>query len=247
MNEGMRDCGKASNGRYVQGCRCDACRHAHVMAWKARELRKLTGKTYYVDAAPVRERLLALYAMGYSKRELERYGISGSTQHALTHGHNRTKRPTTRVRRETAERLEAVRGRRLSPHQRVPADAAALMVRRWHDGGLPLVEVARRCGLDRQVVDGLYHGRRKAVSAATLLAMLDHREELDDMTRPAPRRSYAGALHKKLSDWEVEEAYAEHKAGKTYKALAARYHTYTKALQRAFHKLELREEEACRA
>lgn len=247
MNEGVRDCGSASNGRYVQGCRCDACRHTHAMARKARELRSLTGRTYFVDAEPVRQRLLALYSMGYTKREIERFGVSGSTQYALIHAHNRSGKPLGRVRRETAEKLASVSGRRLSPNQRVPADAAALMVRDWHGSGIPLVRIATTCGLDRQVADDLYHGRSRSVKAKTLMALLDHKEELDDMARPEPRRSYAGTLHKNLSDWEVEEAYAEHKAGKTLGALAARYHTYTKALKRAFDKLEEREATPCRA
>lgn len=247
MNEGVKDCGSASNGRYVQGCRCDACRHAHVMAWKVRELRSITGRTYFVDAEPVRQRLLALYSMGYTRREIERFGVSRSTQYALIHAHNRSGKPLGRVKRETAEKLARVRGRRLSPNQRVPADAAALMVRDWHDSGIALAQIAKRCGLDRQIVDSLYHGRSQSVKAATLLALLDHKEELDDTARPEPRRSYAGTLHKKLSDWEVEEAYAEHKAGKTMGALAARYHTYTKALKRAFDKLEEKEAVPCRA
>ena len=220
MNEGTADCGRASNGRYVQGCRCDACRHAHVMAWKARELRNLTGKTYYVDAEPVRERLLSLYAMGYTRREIERFGVSGSTQYALTHAHNRSGRPLTRVRRETADKLAAVRGRRLTKGQRVPADAAAHMIRGWHGAGTPLAQIAARCDLDRQVVDDIYHGRSRQVRAETLLALLDHKDELDDMTRPGPRRSYKDTLTASLSDWEVEEAYARRESGVTLSVLA---------------------------
>lgn len=246
MNEGTRDCGRASNGRYVKGCRCDACRHAHVMAWKARELRNLTGETYFVDAEPVRERLLELYAMGYSRREIERFGVSGSTQYALAHAHNRSGRPLTRVRRTTAERLAEVRGRRLSKGQRVPADAARLMVSTWADTGVPIARISRVTGLDRQVLDGLRHGRSRQVKAETLLALLDHRDELDDLARPEPRRSYSGTLHRTLSDWEVEEAYARHRAGATIGALARAYHTYGKALRRAFERLEERRE-PCRA
>jgi len=247
MNEGVKDCGKASNGRYVQGCRCDACRTAHTTAQKMGIWRNENGRTYFVDAGPVRERLLALYDLGYTKRELIRYGVSDSTQRALVHSHHRTGKPIKRVRRETAEKLAAVRGRKLSPGQRVPADAAALMVRTWHDSGVPLVRIANACGLDRGVVDSIYHGKQEQVKASTLVVLLRHKDELDDMARPEPRRSYAGTLHKTLSDWEVEEAYAEHKAGKTMGALAARYHTYTKALERAFDKLEEREATPCRA
>lgn len=238
MNEGMADCGHASNGRYAQGCRCDACRHAHVMAWKARELRNLTGETYFVDAEPVRDRLLSLYAMGYSRRELERFGISGSTQYALVHRHNRSGRPLTRVRRETADKLAAVRGRRLSKGQRVPADAAAHMVREWHDAGIPLAQIAARCGLDRQAVDNLYHGRSRQVKAETLLALLGHKEEIDDLTSPAPRRSYKDTLSATLSDWEVEEAYQRHRSGTMLGVLAKQYRTSAKSLRRAFDRLE---------
>ena len=247
MNEGMRDCGRASNGRYVQGCRCDACRHAHATAGKARELRAIEGRPYFVDAAPVRERLISLYAMGYTQREIERYGVSRSVQGGLMRGHHRTGKPVRRVRRETAEKLAAVRGRRLTPGERVPAGAARLMVRGWADAGVPVARIERVTGVDRQTLDRLRHGDGDKVQARTLLALLDHKDELDDMARPGPRRSYAGTLHKKLSDWEVEEAYAEHRAGKTLGELATRYHTYRKALQRSFRKLREREATPCRS
>ena len=247
MADAITDCGRASNGRYVQGCRCDACRAAHTTAQKMGKWRNANGKTYFVDAGPVRERLLALYALGYTSRELERYGVNRATQRALVHAHNRTGKPVKRVKRETAEKLEAVRGRKLTPSQRVPADAAMLMVRTWHDSGLPLVRIAEVCGLQRDIVDSLYHGKQRQVKAGTLATILRHKGELDDMASPDPRRSYANTLHKKLSDWEVKEAYEERKAGKTMKELAARYHTYTKALRRAFDKLEEREATPCRA
>lgn len=181
MNEGMPDCGRASNGRYVSGCRCDACRAAHTREWKRREWRNLTGRTYYVDAEPVRRRLEELYAMGYTRRELDRMGIHKSCQYNLTTAHHRTGRPVERVRRETAERVMAVSGRKLAPHQLVRAEAAEALVRRWAEMGVPVARIARETGINRQTLDKLRHGRERRVRAETLLALLDHRNALDGL------------------------------------------------------------------
>ena len=78
------------------------------------------------------------------------------------------------------------------------------------------------------------------MKAETLMALLDHKDELDDLTRPAPRRSYGETLSASLSNWEIEEAYARHKAGVTLSVLSMQYHVGPEHLRRAFGKLEER-------
>lgn len=90
--EGMEDCGRSSHGRYVTGCRCDACKAANAAYERERKLRKVRedcgAPSMWVDAAPVRDRLLALYAQGYTAKEVERLcGVGHTTQYGITHRH----------------------------------------------------------------------------------------------------------------------------------------------------------------
>lgn len=181
MNEGLTDCGRASNARYhLEGCRCDACKRAERLARKARELRLAEGRPEFVDAEPARQRLAELKAMGYTDKEIERIsGVGHTVQYSLTHRHWRTGEPVRRCRRETFEALMAVRGRNLTSGQKVDARAATALVRRWLQAGLPVMEVSRVAGVDRQVLDALNHGRRDFVQWRTLRSLLAAKDELD--------------------------------------------------------------------
>lgn len=174
-------CEKPSNARYVAGCRCPGCRAAHAKAYNLREMRNARGESYLVDAEPVRARIRALYAVGYSVRELDRMGISRSTQRNLTVRHHRTGKPVERVRRATAEKVYAVSGRCLARHTRVPADAARLLLGKWREAGIPIARVARATGISRHTLDPILHHRVDQVNADTLLALLSHKTEIDDM------------------------------------------------------------------
>lgn len=192
MNEGMADCGKASNGRYVsQKCRCDKCRAAHRAAYHARRQRNKTGQTYFVDAGPVREKLDRLYAAGYGVKELNRMGVPDSTQRALMYAHQRTGRPIKHVKREIALRIDEIAGRDLAPAQVIPGDAAVYLVRRWADSGVSVAVISRETGINRQTLDALRHGRRTRVKAKTLEVLLEHRERLDRLST-----AKYGSIHK---------------------------------------------------
>lgn len=246
MNDGLSDCGHASNGRYSQGCRCDACKAAHSKAWKMREWRNITGNTYFVDAEPVREHVKRLYALGYTRNELVRVGVPKSTLNALVNGHPRTGEPTTRIKRETAERIFAIKGRRLKQCQLVNASAATMMVRGWHDAGVSVAEMVRVTGLSRSTLDNIVHEKVDTVYAGTLICLLDHKQDLDiladDARNPNPTRTRGSSIMKTHSDWEVEEMYHERIGGMTYAEVATRHGTNEKALQRAFKKLRERKE-----
>lgn len=243
----MKDCGNASNSNYTRGCRCDACRAAHTRAAKVRELRNASGNTYYVDAEPIREHIVKLFALGYTKKELMRMGIPGSTIRNLMTRHHRSGKPTTRMRREMAERILAIKGRRLGKHQLVDARAARVLLTGWRDAGVSVAEIKRVTGLSRSALDNIIHGRTTEVYAETLVCLLSHKPDLDlrveDMRERNARRSYRDTLMATHSDWEVEEMYRLHLNGMTYAEISTRYGTYKKALCRAFKKLKEREVE----
>lgn len=100
--QGLADCGRASNGRYVAGCRCDACKAARAAYERGRERARGYGRpTEFVDAEPVRAKVRQLQAQGYTYAEMERLaGVPHSTLHGLMCRHWRTGRPVKRCRRE---------------------------------------------------------------------------------------------------------------------------------------------------
>jgi AraC-like DNA-binding protein len=206
-----------------------------------REWRNITGNTYFVDAEPVREHVKRLYALGYTRNELVRMGVPKSTLDALMNSHHRTGKPITRIKRETAERIFAVKGRRLGQHQHVDASAAIMMVGGWRDAGVCVAEMARVTGLSRSTLDRIVHAKVDEVRAETLVCLLDHKQDLDmmaeDARNPNPRRSHANTLMATHSDWEVREMYREHIGGMTYAEIATRHRANKKSLQRAFRKI----------
>ena len=190
---GVDDCGAASHGRYVQGCRCGACRAANAAYERERKMRRVREEcgepSMWVDAAPVRAMLLRLYGEGYTRREIERLsGVGRTQQYQIVHRHWRTGRPVGRVLRKTKDALAAIRGgrRSLTAGQRVDASWMAGWVREYAERGLSVAEMSRTCGIDRAVLDALRHGRRSRVEARTLHAFVRAVPELD---RKAGRRT----------------------------------------------------------
>ena len=184
--EATDDCGAASHGRYVQGCRCRACREANAAYERERKIRRTREEcgapTMWVDAEPVRRTLVKLYAQGYTAREIERLsGVGHTQQYQIVHRHWRTGKPVKRVLRKTKDALMAMRGgrRSLTAGQRVDASWMAGWVREYAERGLSVAEMSRTCGVDRQTLDALRHGRRKAVQARTLHAFVAAKPELD--------------------------------------------------------------------
>lgn len=101
-------CERPSRGRYIQGCRCDACRAANNAYEKQRvkdvAKEKWGAKVpYFTDAEPVRDHLNRLLENGYTKRGIVRdYGIPRATIHNIMTAHGRTGRPVERVKTVTA-------------------------------------------------------------------------------------------------------------------------------------------------
>ena len=98
------------------------------------------------------------------------------------------------VRRETKDAIFAIRGRRsLSGHQIVSARWMADQVARYLSLGMSVAGLSRVTGIDRQVFDGLVHGRRRGVNASTLHAFVKAKPALDSML----------ADHGRREGWEV--------------------------------------------
>jgi transposase len=230
FNEGLADCGQASHARYVIGrCRCDACKAANREYERERRRRKAYGRDGMVDAAPVRARLLALYAAGYTTREVERIsGVGHTVQYNIVHRHWRTGSPVTRCKRENAEAIMAVRGRNLTPFERVSAGPAIALVRRWMQAGLSGAEVARVSGVDRQEVYHLNYGDRQLVQWRTLRALVESRDELDARCprKPRERAKRTKVLKpnsRRLTDGQVRMMRVDRARGDRIADIAARY------------------------
>lgn len=173
--QGSEDCGRPSHARYVQGCRCARCKEANAAYERERQRRKARvewgEKPAFVDAAPVRERLLELRAMGYTVKEIERIsGVGHTEQYQITVRHWRSGKPVRKVKRKTAEAVMAIEPgkRRLSAGQRVPGTWMGCKVRGWKDAGLSVARISRETGIDRQVLDRVSRRYGQRVEAATL-------------------------------------------------------------------------------
>ena len=172
--------------RYVAGrCRCDECRRAAREHARDMNRRKAYGRELFVDAELARQRLAELLAMGYSRKEICRLsGVGHSWMHSLEHFHPRTGEPVTRCKRSNYDALLAIGGRRLASGQKVPAEPAMAIVRRLKAAGMPVAEMARVTGVNRQTLDALLHGRRTFTSARTLDAIV---RNLDELWARAPK------------------------------------------------------------
>lgn len=188
-----------TRSRYNSGCRCDECRRANREYERRRTMTRIAvecgAPSPMVDAEPVRRRILDLLAAGYSRREICRIsGLARTTLHSITTAHHRSGKPVKMVRRETKDAIFAIRGRRsLSGHQVVSARWMADQVARYLSLGMSVAGLSRVTGIDRQVLDGLVHGRRRGVNASTLHAFVRAKPALDSML----------ADHERRDGWEV--------------------------------------------
>lgn len=165
----MSECGNPSRGRYVQGCRCDACREANRLYHRANQRKNLlieVGRDVsgFVEAEPVRRKVRHLVSQGYTLREICRLsGVSRTTMSQLMGAHWRTGKPVKRCRRETKDAICAIKGRRnLRARTLVDAEVMAGNVREWAEWLTPL-EIADALRIKRDTVYRLLHGQRRVL------------------------------------------------------------------------------------
>lgn len=174
-----------TRSRYSSGCRCAECRRANCEYEKRRVRRRAHEKLGYpaamVDAAPVRERLLRLYASGYSEKEVVRLtGLARSTLRSITKRHHRSGRPVQRVRRETKDAIFSIRNRRaLKPAQLVDAEWFSEWADEYARRGLTIREMESITGIDYQVLRRLTNERPGKIEGKTAYAFLAAKPALD--------------------------------------------------------------------
>ena len=165
----MTDCGHASHGRYVGGCRCDACRAANAAYERGRVRRRAYGRLDRVDAEPVREHVRYLMRRGYSQKEICRVArIPRTSLRALMSAHHRTGRPVERMSRENAARILAIDGdrRSLGRHQLVQTRMVTDLPR-LKAAGVSVAAMSRASGIDRQTLDRIMNKGQRTVRAET--------------------------------------------------------------------------------
>lgn len=183
-NIGVSDCGTTHSTSYARGCRCDACKADHNLRQKRQRLRKIRGEDdYYVDPKPTRERILLLRQLGYSNKELVRFGVNNVNRILYGDG---------LIRRSTERKVTEVYGRRLTDNQHVDKSAVLFMVNRWHELGVSDGEMARLSGMCRQTISGIRNGERKRVAAKTLGRLLKAKPLIDEL---AIRKKKEGLTH----------------------------------------------------
>lgn len=184
--QGLADCGRASNGRYVAGCRCDACKAARSAYERGRARTRATaGRPSSWTPSPCAPRFGSCRRRATPTPRWSAWRASPTPRSTGSCArHWRTGRPVKRCRRELKDRLCSIKGqRRLSQAQRVDASWMAEQLRSYRLHGVSAAEMARRIGCDRQVVDALLHGKRGRVRAETLYKFMLAKPGLDEMRK----------------------------------------------------------------
>lgn len=178
----MRDCGRASRGRYIGGCRCDACRKANRDY--ERKTRLYGFESGFVDAEPVRERIGRLVGMGWTKREICRAAdVPRSTMYALTRKHNRTGKPVAKVNAEVADRIMKLDKRRLKAGQLVSARRMRNVLLECSAAGISPADVSRATGIGYQTVYAVAKGTQSRIRVETLYAWVVKEPRVMEMIR----------------------------------------------------------------
>lgn len=172
-NHGVKDCGGMHSTSYTNGCRCDACKEWSFVKSKSHKLRKLRGEVdHLVDAGPTREMILRLRELGYTKRELNRFGVH--CIHKILYGNGK-------VRASTERKVMEISGRRLIDTERVSNKAATLLIREWREKGLTDAEIGEMCGLGRQTIADIRKGIRSMMEAKSLGKILKAKPAIDEL------------------------------------------------------------------
>ncbi|MGC4984304.1 hypothetical protein ACLQ18_27295 [Streptomyces sp. DT193] len=133
------------------GCRCETCRTAHREYEQHRTRQKVYGTWQpYVDAEPARRHVRDLMTRGMGWRRIANVsGVANGTITKLLYGvPAKGRRPTQRIRRETAERLLAVdySAELLADGALVDATGTWRRIRALVSVGWPKVHIARALG-----------------------------------------------------------------------------------------------------
>ena len=127
---------------------------------------------------------MQLRRRGCTEREICRItGLSRSCLNNIMRAHPRTGTPVKKVRRETRDAIFSIESKRMpSAGQNIGAEWMAEWIREYRTRGLSVACMSRISGIDRQVLDGLLHGSRRAVKGKTFHRFLMSKPALDKRT-----------------------------------------------------------------
>lgn len=192
-----------SHSSYVSGCRCEECRRANRDYARKLRKRRAYGQLDFVDAEPVRERVQELMARGMGVCEIARAaGIHRSTLYALMRAHHHTGRPVSRMKRETAEAIMAIRRRSPQGGWKVGASTTRAATLDLMILGYSMEWIARQVGLTRSNFRPFDRDRVRLSTQRAVLALRDA------TTEPAPTRTpgqRASATHSRRWAWREME------------------------------------------
>lgn len=172
----------------VELCRCPRCREANC-AYERRRQRAMRRPDEvwmpYVPAGPARRHLRELAAAGIGPKSVAAIsGVSHGTISKLLYGNHRGRRPSRRIRAETASKLLAVTPEMATGAQKVDAASTWALLNDLIERGWTRVELAHRLGQKGQ---GLQVGKGK-VRASTARKVERLHQELIRVAAP-PRRT----------------------------------------------------------
>ena len=161
---------------YRKGCRCYECFDANRKYEKRLRYDISIGRERLVDAADAKEHIHELMRHGMPIHAISRamgYRDTNAIRGLLKR---------SRIRRETHERIMAIRMNRSDAPETawVPAIGTARRIRALAVRGWPSVEVSRRTGLDTTTVSDIIRGRVDQVRTSTARAVAGLYAEISD-------------------------------------------------------------------
>lgn len=199
----VRDCAHpranhqhGTNAAYkLDRCRCRPCRDASAAYERNRTRQTIYGRWEpFIDAAPTRAHIAALRAGGLGLKRISALaGVSHSTVGKLVYGHTRDdgshRIPSERIRRDTAERVLAVRADLDNLGSRRPVDGTGtrLRLRALVARGWSMSRLARELGGSWATSPGnlcVVVTGDEAVGAGTAVAVRDLYERLWNAAPP---------------------------------------------------------------
>ena len=123
--------------------------------------------------SPMAERLMALYAAGFTKTSLQDAGVASVwTQNNILNG--------ATCGRDVAERILSVREGAPHPCQRLYARPIRNMLRRWCGNGLTIGDISDITGVSTWTLRRIRDGRQQLAYRSTVRAIVRHKTEIDE-------------------------------------------------------------------
>lgn len=221
MNDGLKTCGKPSRGRYVQGCRCFACRVANAEYSYEQSHRtgceRDTAMVGAEETAEARERVERWRRSGTGLREIEMWtGVNRSALATLVNGHHsHGDGPTSRMSRVNHDAIMSAEVRRAPGAQGSSAHARNALDKLM-GAGWPKLRIAREAGVSYATVNKLAAGGARCTARTSdALCRLWRAVSRGGEHLPEPRRE--------VEDWQWADMRIAYQRGTSPNDLAEVY------------------------